>query len=65
MIDKYGLELKEFHFHDAVDKKCHLVLGEGDMDLTFYKTLISNQYVVLEVKSSEDLKKSINVFKDI
>ena len=65
LIDKYGLELKEFHFHDAVDKKCHLVLGEGDMDLTFYKTLISNQYVVLEVKSSEDLKKSINVFKDI
>ncbi len=65
LINKYGLKLKEFHFHDAINKKCHLVLGEGDMDLGFYKSLITNQYIVIEVKSSEDLRKSIDVFRKL
>ena len=33
------------------------------MDLGYYKSLISDQYVVLEVKSREDLIKSIKKFK--
>ena len=32
----------EFHFHDALDKKCHLALGEGEMNLKYYKSFINN-----------------------
>ena len=35
------------------------------MNLKYYKSFISDQYVVLEVKSSEELKKSIEKFKEI
>lgn len=65
LINKYNLKFNEFHFHDALNKKCHLVLGEGNMDLSYFKKLITDQYVVLEVKSSYDLIKSIKKFKEI
>ncbi len=63
LFELFNLTFKEFHFHDSSNNKCHLSLGEGDMDLGYYKSLISDQYVVLEVKSSEDLIKSIKKFK--
>ncbi|MBE6130704.1 MAG: sugar phosphate isomerase/epimerase [Erysipelotrichaceae bacterium] len=65
LIDKHNLKFNEFHFHDAMNKKCHLVLGEGNMNLSYYKSLITDQYVVLEVKSSNDLIKSIKRFNEI
>lgn len=65
LLVNYNLIFKEFHFHDGSSKRCHLSLGEGDMNLEFYKSLITCQYVVLEVKSSSDLVLSINKFKNI
>lgn len=57
----------EYHIHDANRKTCHLSLGEGDIDLLEYKIEAekANSYVVLEVKSSEDLKKSVEYFKKL
>lgn len=55
----------EFHIHDAQCKKCHLAIGDGEMDLAYYKNLAKDAYVVLEVKSSDDLIKSVEKFKKI
>lgn len=57
--------LREFHFHDSTKTKDHLCLGEGDMNLKCYKEMIVDEYVLLELKSSEDLRKSINIFKEL
>ena len=65
LLGNYKFVFKEFHFHDATFKKCHLSLGEGNMELDFYKSLITDQYVVLEVKNSSELVLSINKFLSI
>ena len=62
MFSNKSFDIKEFHFHDSTKTKDHLVLGEGEIDLKYFKNLITNQYVVLELKSSGDLKKSIKQF---
>ncbi len=56
----------EYHIHDGNGKKCHLALGEGTMDIKMYKEMASkrdNVYALLEVKSKEDLEKSVPLFK--
>lgn len=61
------LEFDEFHFHDADGKRCHLSIGEGTMNekLEEFKTLAdaNDAYVLLEVKSKEDLEKTVGAFK--
>ncbi len=61
------LEFDEFHFHDGNEKKCHLSLGEGTMNerLEEFKALAeaNEAYVLLEVKSKEDLIKTVGAFK--
>lgn len=61
------LSFGEFHFHDGNTKKCHLALNDGNMDLKFFKDIaVSNQaYVLLEVKSANDLIKSVPIFKNL
>lgn len=65
LLKKVKLKFDEFHFHDGNRKSCHLALGEGTIDLKYYKDLAieNNAYVLLEVKSSDDLKKSVPVFR--
>lgn len=60
------LIFEEFHFHDGKDrKKCHLALGDGTIDLKMFKALAikNDAWVNLEVKQSEDLRKSVPYFK--
>lgn len=64
-IKMFITDIEEFHFHDSLNNKCHLAIGDGNMDLNYYKSFISKQYVVLEVKSSEELRQSIIKFKGI
>lgn len=61
------LILDEMHVHDGNRKTCHLALGEGNIDIKTYKNLAikNNAYVVIEVKCSEDLQKSIPIFRTI
>ena len=58
---------KEFHIHDGNRKTCHLSLGDGNIDIKKFKSLAEkyNAYAVLEVKSSDDLKKSVPIFKNL
>jgi len=59
-----NISFKEFHFHDSTNEKCHLELGKGKIDLLKYKNIIKeDSYVVLEVKKSDDLIKSVEIFK--
>ena len=65
-IKEVPLEFQEFHFHDGLGrKKCHLTLGEGEIDLKKFKELAikHNAYVNLEVKQASDLIKSVPYFK--
>ncbi|MGM9669832.1 MAG: sugar phosphate isomerase/epimerase family protein [Faecousia sp.] len=60
------LQFREFHFHDGKDgKKCHLALGEGEIDLKKFKALAasSDAWVNLEVKQSADLRSSVPYFR--
>ena len=66
-IQKHELKFDEFHFHDANKKGCHIALGDGDIDLKYFKDLAikSNAWVLLEVKSSEDLIKSVAYYNKL
>ena len=62
------LPFDEFHIHDAKGrKKCHLALGEGELDVAKFKRLAekNDAYVVLEVKQSSDLIVSVPLFKKL
>ena len=65
MFSKNDFSIKEFHYHDSTKTKDHLVLGEGEIDLKYFKDMINDQYVVLELKSSNDLRESIKQFKNM
>ncbi|MGM9970761.1 MAG: sugar phosphate isomerase/epimerase family protein [Anaeroplasma sp.] len=64
--DEY-LSFGEFHFHDGTSSKCHLALGDGEIDLKKYKILAEehNAFVVLEVKRKEDLFSSVPFFNNL
>ena len=60
------LPFDEFHIHDAKGRnKCHLALGEGELEICKYKRLAeqNDAYVVLEVKQASDLRASVPIFK--
>ena len=61
------IKFKEYHMHDGNGKTCHLTLGTGNINLEEYKKQAERDqaYVVLEIKSSEDLKKSVKLFKNL
>lgn len=62
--DEYNLGFDEFHIHDGNRKKCHLSLGDGEIDIKFFKKMAvkHNAYVVLEVKQKSDLVVSVPFF---
>ena len=60
-----SLPFDEFHIHDAKNRaKCHLALGEGELDIAPFKNLAkeNDAYVVLEVKQESDLRVSVPAF---
>ena len=67
LIEKENLPLKEMHFHDSDGTKCHLALGNGNLDLRHFKNLAikNDAYVLMEVKSSDDLRESIPFFRNL
>jgi len=62
-----NLPFDEFHIHDGTRKKCHLTLGEGEIDIKKFKELAikNNAYVVLEVKQKGDLLASVPFFNNL
>lgn len=61
------LTIKEMHIHDGDQKKCHLSLGTGTIDIGWFKKLAkeNDAYVVIEVKSSQDLIDSVSVYQNL
>ena len=58
--------LRHMHLHDAIGKKHHLPLGTGELDLHGYLNLAEGCKcsVVLEIKTVEGLKSSVDWMKD-
>lgn len=54
--------LHHMHMHDALDRKNHLALGTGELDLDKYLRLAKEQNcrIVLETKTVEGLRQSVN-----
>lgn len=67
LIQNKDFIFDEFHFHDSDGSRCHLALGSGSLDLKYYYNLAmkNNSYLLIEVKSSEDLKVSIDYLNKI
>ena len=65
--EELNLPFDEFHIHDGTRKKCHLALGEGEIDIKKFKELAikNNAYVVLEVKQKSDLLVSVPIFNKL
>ena len=57
--------LAHFHIHDASGRSNHLILGEGDVDLTKYIDFAKthNCCVVIEVKTVDGLRRSVEWLK--
>ncbi len=60
-IMKHKHRLHHMHLHDALGRKNHLALGTGEMDIEKYLSLADAQNcrVVLETKTIDGLKKSV------
>lgn len=58
-------KLEHFHFHDSKWQKNHLALGEGTMEISKYLLTAEKKHcrVVLETKTIESLKLSVNWLK--
>ena len=57
--------LRHIHLHDGVGSRVHLALGDGDMDIKGFLSLAEKHScrVVLETKTVEALKKSVDYLK--
>ncbi len=66
-IMKHKDRLHHIHLHDAHDRKNHLALGTGEMDIEKYLSLANEQNcrVVLETKTIDGLKQSVEWLKGI
>ena len=65
--EELNLPFDEFHIHDGTRKKCHLALGDGEIDIKKFKDLaiMNNAFVVLEVKQKSDLLVSVPIFNKL
>lgn len=67
LLNELDMQIKEMHIHDATKQKCHLALGQGELDIAYYKDIAKehDSYVVIEVKKASELESSIPLFKSI
>jgi len=66
LINQHIGRLHHMHMHDAKERSSHLTFGEGDLDLAGYLDLaqIHNCRIVLEVKTVEGLRRSVEWLKE-
>ena len=58
--------LRHMHMHDAAGEKCHLALGDGEIDIPKYVALASalDLRVVLETKTMDALRRSVAYIRE-
>jgi len=66
IIMQHENKLIHMHMHDAICKKNHLALGTGELDLEKYFNMANrhNCRVVIETKTIDDLKQSVEWVKN-
>lgn len=66
LIIKNKSRLCHMHMHDALRNKNHLPLGSGELDIHHYLSLAEEQNcnIVLEAKTIEGLRQSVNWLRD-
>ena len=52
-------KIRHIHMHDYDGTSDHLALGTGIIDFSKYNNILKNNYIVIEVKESNDLLESI------
>ena len=58
-------KFNEVHFHDSTKTKCHLAFSEGDLPIKeIYRNIKDIEYILIEVKSKQDLIKSIQYLNE-
>ncbi len=62
IILQYESKLCHMHMHDAIEKRCHLALGAGEIDLEKHFALARklDLRIVLETKTIEGLRQSVS-----
>lgn len=66
VFKQYADKLYHMHLHDAVDKKTHLPLGEGILNVKEKLSSLTNEATCLiEVKTVDGLEKSIEYIKEL
>ena len=64
IYEKYRHKLTHLHLHDAAGKSAHLALGDGEVDIKgSIAKLPCDNTCLIEVKTIDGLKKSINYLK--
>lgn len=65
-IEKHIEKLCHMHIHDAIDSKCHLVLGSGEINLREKLSLAirENCRCVIETKSIQGLRESVSYLQN-
>jgi len=60
-------DIKHMHLHDAIGNSNHLPLGEGNIDILEIMNIVrdSIKSIILETKTVEGLKKSIEYFRKL
>ena len=53
-------KIRHIHLHDYDGKSDHLTIGQGIIDLEKYMDVLSDNYIVIEIKVDDELTNSIN-----
>ena len=63
VFEKYPQMIRHLHLHDSDGKKPHLALGDGTLDVIGKINAFGGETCLLEVKTIEGLKKSVEYLK--
>ncbi len=63
IFEKYPDRLVHMHLHDSDGKKCHLALGDGALDIEKKLRDFGGETCLVEVKTIEGLKRSMNYLR--
>ena len=64
--EKYNLNVKHMHMHNVNNMKDHQELAVGQLEIEKYIDFATDNdiHVVIEVKDSDNLKKSVDYFNN-
>ena len=58
-------KIRHIHLHDYDGCSDHLTIGKGIIDFTKYQNVLKNNYIVIEVKQTNELEESIKYLSNL